>query len=203
MRRHVVIFARTPQAGRVKRRLAASIGATAAMRFYRALLEAQLRRLSGDRRWTVWICATPDSSLGHPVWHHIPRPRRIGQADGDLGRRMGHALRSLPPGPAVLVGSDIPALRGPHIVRAFALLGEHDLVFGPATDGGFWLVGARRLRPLPYRLFAGARWSTPHALADVLAGIPADQSVALADALDDVDDVHDLDRVAGPFRLRA
>jgi len=203
MKRHVVIFARTPQAGRVKRRLAASIGALAASRFYRALLAGQIGRLSLDRRWTVWICATPDSSLDHPVWRRVPRARRVGQADGDLGRRMARALRSLPPGPAVLVGSDIPALRSVHVARAFALLGRHDLVFGPATDGGFWLVGARRVRPLPYRLFAGARWSTPHALADVLAGIPAGQSVALSDALDDIDDIHDFERVAGPFRSQA
>ena len=98
----------------------------------------------------------------------------------------------LPPGPVVLVGSDIPAMAPSHIVEAFRLLGRHDLVFGPARDGGFWLVGARRTRPMPYGLFSAVRWSTSHALADTLANIPVTASMALADTLDDIDDARDL-----------
>jgi glycosyltransferase A (GT-A) superfamily protein (DUF2064 family) len=94
----------------------------------------------------------------------------------------------------VLVGSDIPAMRPRHIARAFALLGRHELVFGPATDGGFWLVGARRGRPLPRSLFATVRWSTQHALADTLATIPGGYTTGIADMLDDVDDATDLKR---------
>ncbi|MGD9886017.1 MAG: hypothetical protein AB7U95_38585, partial [Reyranella sp.] len=60
--------------------------------------------------------------------------------------------------------------------------------------GGYWLIGSRRVRPLPRALFAGVRWSTPQALADTLLSIPARYSVALADTLDDVDDAADLDR---------
>ena len=196
MKRHLVIFARAPQAGRVKRRLASEIGITAAARFYRTILSRQIRRLTSDRRWTVWLFVTPDDSLGHPAWRGIPRPRVSRQGYGDLGQRMTLPFRALPPGPVVLVGSDIPAMRASHIARAFRLLGRHDLVFGPASDGGFWLVGARRIKPIPRRLFAGVRWSTAHALADTLAGIPGEFSTALADALDDVDDVRDLRRLA-------
>jgi len=85
-------------------------------------------------------------------------------------------------------------MRPSHIARAFALLGQHDLVFGPASDGGFWLVGARRSRPLPLGLFAKVRWSTQHALADTLATIPQGYATAIADTLDDVDDVEALAR---------
>lgn len=192
MTRHLVIFARAPQAGRVKRRLAGEIGATTATRFYRTTLVRQIRRLSRDRRWTVWMFVTPDDCLRHPLWRGIAaRP----QGQGDLGQRMKLPFRTLPPGPVVLVGSDIPAMRPRHIDRAFRLLGRHDLVFGPASDGGFWLVGARRARPLPRGLFAGVRWSTPQALADTLAGIPARLSIGLADRLDDVDDAQDLRRL--------
>ena len=95
---------------------------------------------------------------------------------------------SLPPGPVVLVGSDIPHLRSHHVARAFALLGQNDLVFGPARDGGFWLIGAKRMRPLPQTLFAGVRWSTSTALADTLASLPKHVTTAFADTLDDVDD---------------
>lgn len=196
MTRHLVIFARAPQAGRVKRRLAQEIGMLAATRFYRTLLATTLRALSADRRWRTWLFVTPDDSLGHPIWRGLQRRR---QGRGDLGRRMRLPFNTLPPGPVVLVGSDIPAMRPDHIARAFALLGGNDLVFGPATDGGYWLIGARRLRPLPYTLFAGVRWSTPHALADTLATIPARYSVGLADILDDIDDAADLRRLqTGP-----
>ena len=87
-------------------------------------------------------------------------------------------------------------MRTHHIARAFALLGGHDLVFGPARDGGFWLVGARRGRPLPRSLFDGVRWSTPTALADTLAGLPRYVTTALVDTLDDVDDAAALRRLS-------
>ncbi|MFO1162403.1 MAG: TIGR04282 family arsenosugar biosynthesis glycosyltransferase [Reyranellaceae bacterium] len=197
MPRHLVIFARAPQAGQVKRRLAREIGMFAAARFYRTTLDQTLRLLSGDRRWTVWLFVTPDNSLGHPSWRGLKRRR---QGHGDLGQRMRRPFDTLPSGPVVLVGSDIPALRPRHIARAFALLGSNDLVFGPATDGGYWLIGARRLRPLPDSLFAGVRWSTPHALADTLATIPERYSVGLVDTLDDIDDAADLHRFQAAAR---
>lgn len=188
MKRHLVIFARTPQAGRVKRRLAKEIGGMEAFRLYRRILDAQIRRMARDPRWTVWLFITPDTTLAHRAWHLVPLPHRKPQRQGDLGRRMKLPFETLPPGPVVLVGSDIPAMRTHHIAHAFALLGQHDLVFGPARDGGFWLVGARRLRPLPHSLFTNVRWSTATALADTLASLPRHVTVALADTLDDVDD---------------
>jgi rSAM/selenodomain-associated transferase 1 len=200
MRRHLVIFARAPQLGRAKRRLAEGIGATAAARLYRATLAGQIRRLAHDGRWTVWLFVTPDSSLGHAAWRDVVRPRVIAQGQGDLGQRMKRPFRLLPAGPVVLVGSDIPAMRPRHIARAFRLLGRHDLVFGPASDGGFWLIGARRARPLPRTLFAGVRWSTAHALADTLDAIPERFSTGMADMLDDIDDVEDLRRLTALAR---
>lgn len=194
MKRHLVIFARAPQLGRVKRRLAEAIGPLAAVRFYRRTLDRQIRTLSRDRRWTIWLFVTPDQALNHPAWR---RGNVRGQGQGDLGQRMKRPFRLLPPGPVVLVGSDIPAMRPQHIARAFAALGRHDLVFGPATDGGFWLVGARRSRPLPHSLFAEVRWSTRHALADTLATIPPGYTTGVADTLDDVDDADDLRRWHG------
>lgn len=196
MKRHLVIFARAPQTGRVKRRLGAEIGMREAACFYRRLLDEQIRRMTRDPRWTVWLFVTPDTSLRHPAWRLVPVSHRKPQRQGDLGRRMKRPFASLPPGPVVLVGSDIPAMRSHHIARAFALLGGHDLVFGPARDGGFWLVGARRMRPLPRSLFDGVRWSTATALADTLAGLPRHVTTALADTLDDVDDADALRRLS-------
>ena len=70
MTRHLVIFARAPQFGRVKRRLARDIGDTAATRFYRLTLARQIRRLR-DPRWTIWLFVTPDSALADVAWRGV------------------------------------------------------------------------------------------------------------------------------------
>ncbi len=187
--RHVVIMARAPRLGAVKRRLARDVGALAAWRFYRHGLVALARRLRGGGRWRCWLAVTPDRALRGPwpaAWQVIPQGR------GDLGARMGRLFQGLPPGPVVIVGSDIPDLGPAHIARAFALLGDHDWVFGPAGDGGYWLIGARR-RPARRDPFAGVRWSSPHALSDTLANLSLAR-VAFLEELQDVDTGADLRR---------
>ena len=186
MRRHLVLFVRAPSLGGGKRRLAREIGDVATVRFERLMIALLLRRLAHDRRWRLRIAVTPDKAR-----HHARHWRRgieaVGQGGGDLGVRMRRALTACPPGPVVLVGGDIPALAAGHVAAAFRLLGGHDLVFGPAEDGGFWLFGARHPRHLP-PLFEQVRWSGPHALADTLAGLPQRVSVGFAGRLEDVDD---------------
>jgi hypothetical protein len=194
MRRHLVLFVRAPQLGCGKRRLAREIGDVATVRFERLMLALLLRRLARDRRWRLRIAVTPDTACGQ-ARHWRLGIGVTGQGGGDLGIRMRRALAACPPGPVVLVGGDIPALAALHIAAAFRLLGRHDLVFGPAEDGGFWLVGARRSRRLP-PLFERVRWSGPYALADTLAGLPRRVTVGFADRLGDVDD-------GEAYRLRA
>ncbi len=185
-------MAKAPRLGAVKRRLGADIGAVAARWFYLRSLGGLLERVGRDRRWRCWLALTPDrfAAQAGPWPAGIPR---LAQGSGDLGRRMARPLRLLPPGPVAIVGSDIPGLEARHVARAFAALKGHDLVFGPAEDGGFWLVGARR-RPPPPDLFRGVRWSTPHALADTLANVASGVSVALLETLGDVDTGADLAR---------
>ena len=183
---HLIVFARAPALGTGKRRLARDIGDLAALRFERLMLMRLLRRLGRDRRWRLRLAVTPDRARLRPrLW---PRGVPIaGQGGGDLGERMRRALAAYPPGPAVLVGTDIPALGAQHIADAFRLLGNHDLVFGPAADGGFWLIGARRSPRLP-PLFGEVRWSSAQALDDALANLPRHLLVGLVATLQDVDD---------------
>ena len=194
MRRHLVLFVRAPQLGSGKRRLARAIGDVATVRFERMMIALLLRRLAADRRWRLRIAVTPDKAR-----RQAGRWRRgvevTSQGGGDLGIRMRRALIACPQGPVVLVGGDIPALAARHVAAAFRLLGGHDLVFGPAQDGGFWLVGARRPRQPP-RLFEGVRWSSPYALDDTLAGLPRRVTVGFADRLEDIDDVEAYRRFA-------
>ena len=184
-RRHLVLFVRAPRLGVGKRRLAAEAGDIAALRFESAMLGLLSRRLGRDRRWRLRLAVTPDRGVAFrrvlPAGATI-RP----QGSGDLGVRMRRALADCPPGPAALIGADIPAVEARHVAEAFRLLGRHDVVFGPAGDGGFWLVGARRSPRLP-PLFGTVRWSGPDALADVLGNLPRRVSVGFAARLDDVD----------------
>ena len=186
MRHHLILFVRAPAYGSGKRRLARDIGDSAALRFERLTLARLLRRLGSDRRWHLGIAVAPDCSRHrNRLWPRgVPV---IAQGGGDLGARMRRALAGCPPGPAVLVGTDIPALGPRHIAEAFRLLGRHEIVFGPAMDGGFWLVGARRSPRLP-PLFGAVRWSSRHALDDVLANLPRRVSVGFAATIEDVDD---------------
>lgn len=116
------------------------------------------------------------------------------QGTGDLGTRMQRLLDTAPPGPAIIIGSDIPDITTRHIADAFERLRDHDAVFGPAPDGGYWLVGLRRVPRVP-RIFADVRWSGPHALSDTLANLSGFR-VALAAELADVDDLASYTRLS-------
>ncbi len=105
---------------------------------------------------------------------------------------MRHILEDTPRGPVVIIGGDIPGIT-PAIIRdAFKVLAGKDCVFGPAEDGGYWLMGMRRgARPLPAQLFEDVRWSCAHTLSDTLETLGG-ASVGFATQLRDVDTVADL-----------
>ena len=141
-RPRLYVFVRAPVLGAVKRRLAAGIGAVEALRFYRAATDSLLRRVGRDPRWETVLAVTPDWAA-HGVSPWPARIVRTAQGGGDLGARMGRILARDPAVPVAIVGSDIPELGARHVGSAFAALRSADLVFGPAADGGYWLVGRR------------------------------------------------------------
>lgn len=189
MKDTVVVFTRAPRLGAVKRRLAKDIGHRAALRFHLTTLTRLLRMLSADRRFATVVSVTPDRAM-----LRLPhRVSRIGQGPGDIGQRMLRAFRRFPHRRVVIIGSDIPDADAADIVRAFRALGAADAVFGPAADGGYWLIGLRPRRPA--RLFDHVRWSTEHALADTLQNF-AGRSIAFLRTLHDVDSAEDWRRYA-------
>jgi hypothetical protein len=186
-------MAKAPIAGAVKTRLAAEIGVAGATRFARQATAALIGRLGQDPRWQTILAVSPDTSAKTAIW-----PGKIvirGQGRGDLGQRMQRLFEIDAPGPLVIVGTDIPSLRPAHIATAFRLLGRNDAVFGPALDGGYWLIGLSR-RPRLLKPFARVRWSGPHALSDTVANLPA-CAIALLPRLGDVDSAAALSLCAG------
>ncbi|MEO0619963.1 MAG: TIGR04282 family arsenosugar biosynthesis glycosyltransferase [Pseudomonadota bacterium] len=180
----LVIMARTAIAGRVKTRLAREIGAARATAFYRTTSQVVIARLAGDQRWQTWLACTPDTAI-----HERTLPQtgyRVAQGVGDLGARMQRVFDTLPPGPVVIVGTDIPGIDSRAINAAFRALRRSDAVLGPADDGGYWLVGHARRRPVA-RLFVGVQWSTETTLTDTEKNLPEGRVAHLA-TLEDVDD---------------
>lgn len=176
-----------PRAGRAKTRLGRDIGMVGAAWWMRHQTARVIRRLN-DPRWRLILAVAPDGAVTSRAWpFHLPR---MPQGPGDLGHRMARVFRSLPPGPALIVGGDIPGLQSFHIAAGFAALGRAPSVVGPARDGGYWAVGLRHPRTPPAGLFEGVRWSTADALADTLPTLP--QPVARIATLSDVDTAADL-----------
>jgi hypothetical protein len=203
----IVVFARAPQWGRVKTRLARGIGPGPALAAYRTML-AQTLALARDARWRCVVAVTPDNFPAPSCRAIVPgiqrakdwipgtspgmTRRRIAdpsftpQGRGSLGVRMERVFRTQSTGPVVIVGTDCPAMRRADIAAAFRALGRADAVFGPAEDGGYWLIGLKRTRGVP-KLFQGVRWSSEHALADTLASLPRGWRIAMLRTLSDVD----------------
>jgi len=189
MQNTLAIMAKAPAMGRVKTRLAMDVGAVEATRFYRVALARLIRRLGKDPRWTTLIAASPDThAVPHASWLQ-DADAVVPQGDGDLGARMQRVFDLAPPGPVVIVGSDIPDISSRHIVQAFSALGSSDAVLGPSADGGYWLVGQKRM-PRILEPFGNVEWSSGRERDQTVANF-GDARVAMLGELSDVDNGHD------------
>ncbi len=187
------MFVRAPEAGRVKTRLAASIGADAALRVYRRLAEHTVREALAVAGAEVRVHYTPaDAEAIVRAWLG-DGPMLLPQAAGDLGERMRDAFaRAFANGHrrVVIIGSDLPEMRAGLLHRAISLLDGHQAVIGPARDGGYYLLGLTRLVE---GVFEGIAWSTPGVLQATLERLEvAGITPALLETLTDVDVVGDL-----------
>lgn len=188
MRPTLIIMLKVPQAGRVKTRLGRDIGMTAAAWWFRHQVRGLLRRIC-DPRWDVVLAVAPDvAGTQSRVWPG--QFARWPQGGGTLGDRMLRMMRKAG-GPVCVIGADVPGITRTLVGEAFAALGDNDVVFGPAPDGGYWLIGAKRGVRCRPGMLAGVRWSTRHALADSVAALGGAR-IAYVQTLADVDTVHDL-----------
>ena len=177
----------------MKTRLAANLGAEAACAAHVRLVETVLRTLS--ELDGVELRFTPDDSRAEierwlrPGWHATP------QGPGDLGEKLMRAVReTLASGVrrVAVVGSDCPEMTAADIGAAWKALADHDVVIGPATDGGYWLIG---LRSGDAKVFDGISWSTSVVLEQTLARCRAARlDVKRLRELPDVDTFEDWQR---------
>ncbi|MEP1229350.1 MAG: TIGR04282 family arsenosugar biosynthesis glycosyltransferase [Litorimonas sp.] len=174
------IFAKAPVMGRAKTRLARDIGVVQAKRLYRAMMAQVLRQVQGPR-WDTVLAITPPSALGAvPEWQGT---EQIAQVSGSLSPRLAAAFQTK--GPVIVIGTDCPQVTASDIAAGFEALRHSAAVFGPADDGGFWLMGANA--PLRPSTFDHVRWSHEDTLSDIKARIDGD--IAVLRTLTDVDDL--------------
>jgi rSAM/selenodomain-associated transferase 1 len=190
----ILLFLRAPERGRVKTRLAASLGDEAALALYRLFVEDMLAMLSRTG-FPVILWGHPEAGLASIAsWLGPELPLRP-QTGKDLGRRMANAFsEAFSDGfdRVVLVGSDIPDLP-PRIIRdAFSVLDQKGAAIGPATDGGYYLVSFRKSAFLP-EVFENISWSTEKVLEQTLSTFEKnDAPVQLLTPWQDIDTLEDL-----------
>ena len=185
----LLVFIRNPQSGKVKTRLARTVGDAEALRIYLVLLD-KTRSAALDVR-AVRRLFYSDFIDPFDDWPESDFSKEI-QAVGDLGERMEQAFRSSfesGASKAVVIGSDCPQLSGEILQTAFDKLEEADFVLGPAPDGGYYLLGMKVLEP---SVFHGIEWSTETVCTRTLEKIQAaGKSCALLPVLSDVDTEED------------
>jgi uncharacterized protein len=189
--RRVVIFTRYPEPGTTKTRLIPVLGAAGAADLHRHLTEQTVTTvmdLAREQPIDVTVCYEGGSVAKMGSWLG-PHVQLFRQCEGDLGERMLAAFEeSFQAGAkqVVLIGTDLPGLSGSIVERAFCELESHDAVFGPADDGGYYLVALKSLQPA---LFVNMTWSTDTVLSETLERA---HSLGLSTAL--VKSLHDVDR---------
>ena len=180
----LIIFLRAPRVGEVKTRLASKLSREGACAAYRQLVDTLVRNLR--KLSNVELCYAPtdgEKEIAHwlqPGWTSLP------QSEGDLGARLNDAFAR---GPALIIGSDCPYITPKDVREADEALQSHDVVIGPATDGGYWLIGLKQPRP---ELFTNIRWSSDSVLAETLSRVrAAGLKLHLLRILGDVDTAED------------
>ncbi|MEX2216058.1 MAG: TIGR04283 family arsenosugar biosynthesis glycosyltransferase [Phycisphaeraceae bacterium] len=191
-RQRLLVFARFPEAGKTKTRLIPALGAEGAANLHAQMIRRSMHTASRLSCTTVELHHDGGTARN---WHTLLRraANLRPQSEGDLGTRMRTAFdRSFTRGDkaVVVIGTDCPFLQRRDLSEAFDHLRRHDMVIGPAADGGYYLLGLRRLVP---RVFENIDWGGADVLAQTLArAADAGLSVMRMCVLRDIDTPDDL-----------
>lgn len=165
MSRTLIVMAKAPALGRGKVRLARAVGRLTALRINRTM-QAHTLRIACAGSWKTLLAVTPDrAALARlpGVW-----PLNlvyVTQGGGDLGARLTRVMGRVQ-GRVAVIGTDCPDITARDVAIAFKALGRARVAVGPAKDGGFWILAARRAGDV-IRAFSGVRWSSAHTLSDL------------------------------------
>jgi rSAM/selenodomain-associated transferase 1 len=193
----VLVFQKNAIQGKVKTRLASGMGDLRALEIYKHLMQSTYSVLEHVEApvWTYFSDFIPETV-------NPPIAKSFVQEGQDLGERMANAFaRSFESGmeKVVLIGTDCPTLQPQHLNQAFEALTHSDLVLGPATDGGYYLIAMKRKADY---LFEGISWSTSEVLSQTLAVATAHGlHFTLLDELSDIDTREDWERYRSQIEI--
>ncbi|WP_372755370.1 TIGR04282 family arsenosugar biosynthesis glycosyltransferase [Mariniflexile sp.] len=183
----IIVFVKNIKLGKVKTRLAASIGNRAAFEVYKELVketEKAIKTITTDKR--IYF----SEALEETIWEHATKAIQNGE---DLGERMKNAFKKgFEDGyeRIVLIGSDLPDINATHIKDGLQALNQTEVVFGPAVDGGYYLVGLSKFHEY---IFQDKPWSKPHLLEVTLEELKQKNvTFNLLEPLNDIDTFDDL-----------
>ncbi|PJF39267.1 MAG: hypothetical protein CUN55_14845 [Phototrophicales bacterium] len=191
----LLLFLKAPIPGLVKTRLAAKIGHDEACAVYRELVAKQIGSIPED--WEVQIHYTGCTHVSQMSdWINVPAYTYHEQTNGGLGERLSHAFQMAfnhkGEQPVFAIGGDCPYLRRNILNNAQSLLDQADIVLGPASDGGYYLIGMNKFYP---DCFKDISWSTEHVYEQTLEKIHAmELDYGILETLEDVDDIQSLRR---------
>lgn len=192
----LIIIAKQPEKGSVKTRLNGNMPEEKVLKLYTYLLEHTIHKLKAIPGVDTFIAYAPERAENYFLRFGV---NLIVLPEGDLGTRMFHAFREVINRgyqKTALVGADIPDLSAAIILNAYDVLSTHDLVFGPARDGGYYLIGMRKL---VREVFEDVPWSSDQTLKRSLDQTKkAGYSVDFTEILSDIDTIEDVKR-AGIF----
>lgn len=188
----LIIIAKYPEEGTVKTRLKGVLSDQERLKLYVTLLTHTVEKLKAIRGVNTFIAFAPESSHEYFSQFNVGL---ISLHKGDLGIRMFEAFKEVfDTGyqKAALVGADIPDLSASIILSAMNILSDNDLVYGPAKDGGYYLVGMSRLIR---EVFEDVPWSSDQTLKkSILKAEQYNYSVDFTETLSDIDTIDDLKR---------
>jgi len=183
----LIVFVKNAKLGKVKTRLAKSIGDEAALEVYKKLI-------------SITEKATNDVTIDKHIFYsdfiddnQWRNTQKFVQKGNDIGERMSHAFKNgfdLGYEHIVLIGSDLPDISTAIINQSFNTLNDNPFVFGPAQDGGYYLIGMSKYQP---QIFINKTWSQSNLLNETLTELDNDkQSYTLLKTLNDIDTYEDL-----------
>ncbi|PNX53058.1 MAG: hypothetical protein BV458_06435 [Thermoplasmata archaeon M9B2D] len=185
----LIIFAKFPDRG-VKTRLKGFLSEQKRIILYEFLLSSTVKKLSSCDGVDVYLCFTPREREDYFLKYGL---RLFPQSDGDLGMKMFEAFRyvlNIGYQKAVLVGTDIPTLTQKIVMDSLYLMERDDVVFGPALDGGYYLIGMKKNYS---DIFRGIKWSSPSTLSESFTKAQeCGLKIGFVDALSDIDTIEDL-----------
>lgn len=190
---NLILFLKYPEKGKVKTRLAKDIGNEKALLIYKKSVSKLLNQLDSNN-YDISIYYCPENKNDEvKKWINLPDIKYLAQSGDDLGIRMLNAFKdsiSLKYAKTVIIGTDCLEITNSLLSQSFDLLDDSDLVLGPATDGGYYLMG---LKAVVETIFQDIHWSTEKVLKQTIKKAKEIKlSYKFLDFNNDIDNIHDL-----------